>query len=206
MMKQGVNADRKYLKIGFTILLACFFAVKTHGQAPTNYLIEAEDFQFPGGWAFGKEAGTNVSGKGALIGSAAAEPTTDAFTVVKIANKGSYFVWTKSRDYAENKPGTRKYLLICNDEPVTTESGAHLKEGYRWEKVGKVTLNAGENLLRLKNTKLSFARCDAIFFTTDESFDPNQKEQSLHSYYLKPVEVAALRQFASLKKKKCLVP
>lgn len=191
MMKQGVNADRKYLKIGFAILFACFFVINAHGQALTNYLIEAEDFQFPGGWAFGKEAGTNVSGKGALIGSAAAEPTTDAFTVVKIANKGNYFVWTKSRDYAENKPGTRKYLLICNDEPVNTESGAHLKEGYYWEKVGKVTLNAGENLLRLKNTKLSFARCDAIFFTTDESFDPNQKEQSLQSHYLKPVQVAA---------------
>lgn len=190
MMKQRANGDRKYLKISFLILLTCFFAaVNTYGQEQKNYLIEAEDFQFPGGWVFGKEAGTNVSGKGALIGSAAAEPTSDAFTVLKMANKGSYFVWTKSRDYAENKPGTRKYLLICNDEPMTTESGAHLKEGYYWEKVGKMTLNAGENVLRLKNTKLSFARCDAIFFTTDETFDPNQKEKSLTSYYFKPAQI-----------------
>ncbi|MNK00527.1 hypothetical protein D3C87_183120 [compost metagenome] len=173
------------------IALFCFFVVgNTYGQAQKNYLIEAEDFQFPGAWTFGKEAGTTVSGKGALLGaSASAEPTSDAFTVIKIAAKGNYFVWTKSRDYAENKPGTRKYLLICNDEPMKIESGAHLQEGYRWEKVGRANLNEGDNVLRLKNTKLNYARCDAIFFTADESFDPNDKAKSLQSYYLKPTQV-----------------
>lgn len=188
MGKWHINFGRKYVSI--VMVLCCFFvATATYGQEQKNYLIEAEDFQFPGAWTLGKEAGTNVSGKGALIGASNSEPTSDAFTVINIAAKGSYVVWTRSRDYATNKPGTRKYVLICNDEPMKIESGAHLQEGYQWEKVGHVSLNTGENVLRLKNTKLNFARCDAIFFTTDETFDPNQKEKSLNSYYLKPVKV-----------------
>ena len=44
------------------IALFCFFVVgNTYGQAQKNYLIEAEDFQFPGAWTFGKEGGTTVS-------------------------------------------------------------------------------------------------------------------------------------------------
>ncbi|WP_017259944.1 hypothetical protein [Pedobacter arcticus] len=173
-----------YVLLGFNLLIS----QSLYAQKSTSYLIEAEEFQFPAGWKVSKEAGTNVSGKGALLGSFSKEETSDALTVIEVKTKGSFFVWTRSRDYADNSPGTRRYLLFCNDQPMDKESGAHLKNGYEWEKIGSAQLQIGQNILRLKNTKLNFARCDAIFFTTDENLDPN-KASSLNGYVLKPFKV-----------------
>jgi hypothetical protein len=158
-------------------------------QQKIHHLIEAEDFQFPAGWTITKEAGTNVSGKGALLGANNKEVTADALTVIDIKAKGNYAVWTRSRDYAQNNPGTRRYHLYVNEKPMTKESGMHLHDGYEWEKVGVADLEIGQTVLRLKNTKLNFARCDAIFLTTDEEFNPNKMNASLNAYALKPVQV-----------------
>ena len=171
------------------IVFSIFGVKKVSAQKQTHYLIEAEDFQFPAGWTVAKEGGTNVSGKGALVGSNAKEVTADALTVIDVKMNGRYLVWTRSRDYAQNNPGTRSYLLSVNEQPMAKASGVHMKEGYQWEKVGAAELDAGENVLRLKNTKLNFARCDAIFLTTDEGFDPNKMSSSLNAHVLKPVQV-----------------
>lgn len=174
-----------------SMLLCCMFcSAKLYAQQQAHYFIDAEDFQFPGAWVFEKEPGTNVLGKGALMGSASTAETSDAFTAINIKAKGSYFVWTRSRDYATNKPGTRKYLLICNEQPLQRASGAHLRDGYAWEKVGSVNFEAGENLLRLKNTSRNYARCDALFFTTDASFNPNEN-LTLSNYAIQPLPVKA---------------
>lgn len=171
------------------IALNIFGAKKVSAQKQSHYLIEAEDFQFPAGWTITKEGGADVSGKAALLGSNAKETTADALTVIDIKTKGNYLVWTRSRDYTQNNPGTRRYLLYVNEQPMTKESGMHMNEGYQWEKVGVADLDVGENVLRLKNTKLNFARCDAVFLTTDEGFDPNKMSSSLGTYILKPVQV-----------------
>lgn len=162
---------------------------QTWAQKAVHYLVEAEDFQFPASWTIGKEGGMNVSGKGALLGSNNKDVTADALTVIDIKTKGNYVVWTRSRDYAQNNPGTRRYQLYVNEKPMTKESGVHLKDGYEWEKVGLAELDAGETVLRLKNTKLNFARCDAIFLTTEPNFDPNKMNASLNAYTLKPMLV-----------------
>jgi len=171
------------------IAYAVFGIRQACAQKYVHHLIEAEDFQFPASWTIGKEAGTNVSGKGALLGANNKAVTADALTVIAIKTKGNYVVWTRSRDYAQNNPGTRRYQLYVNEKLMAKESGVHLHEGYEWEKVGAADLDLGETVLRLKNTKLNFARCDAIFLTTDAGFDPNKMNASLSTYALKPVWV-----------------
>lgn len=186
---------KKIYRFGCRVLLyavmvcGIFSAKQVYAQKQTHYLVEAEDFQFPAGWTVVKEAGANVSGKGALLGANAKELTADALTVIDIKTKGNYSVWTRSRDYAHNNPGTRSYLLYINEQAMARESGLHKNEGYQWEKVGTIDLDAGENVLRLKNTKLNFARCDAIFLSTDAGFDPNKMSGSLQAYALKPLQV-----------------
>jgi hypothetical protein len=173
------------------MICGVFTAGKTMAQTGQNYFIQAEDFQFPGEWTVSKEAGTNVSGKGALLtySSSSNDPKSDAFTVIKITSKADYVTWTRSRDYAQNAPKTRQYRLYCNDQAMTLESGMHGEEGYHWENVGKVSLEAGDNLLQLKK-KTNFARCDAIFFTTDESFNPNLVNiVNLQRFAITPVQV-----------------
>ncbi|MCD0486972.1 hypothetical protein LPB86_01945 [Pedobacter sp. MC2016-14] len=186
-MKRSCKVNRLYVLC--TVLMCCMFcSAKLYAQQQAHYFIEAEDFQFPGAWVLEKEAGTNVLGKGALMGNHSTAETSDAFTVLNIKAKGNFFAWTRSRDYATNKPGSRKYLLICNDQPLQKESGTHLSEGYAWEKVGAVNFEAGENLLRLKNTSRNYARCDALFFTTDASLNPNS-HLTLNNYAIKPLQV-----------------
>ncbi|NQX39288.1 hypothetical protein SAMN05421820_102340 [Pedobacter steynii] len=176
--------------LGYVVFSCCVFTSgKVYGQVQSTYFIEAEDFQFPAGWVFSKEAGTNVSGKGALFAAASKDPVPDALTVISVKTKGSFFVWTRSRDYADNKPGTRKYLLSVNEQDMNQESGAHLGEGYAWEKVGRIDLDAGENVLRLKNTSRNFVRCDALLFSTDGAFNPNKESSALATYAIKPTQV-----------------
>ncbi|ALL07598.1 hypothetical protein AQ505_20155 [Pedobacter sp. PACM 27299] len=173
-------------KIILCLVFSCsvFASGKIYGQH--TYFIEAEDFQFPAGWVFSKEAGTNVSGKGALYSAASKEPIPDALTVITLKTKGSFFVWTRSRAYADQKPGTRRFLLSVNEQDMSQESGHHIGEGYAWEKVGRADLDAGENVLRLKNTSKYFVRCDAILLTTEEAFNPNKESNALAGYALKP--------------------
>ncbi|HWW38882.1 MAG TPA: hypothetical protein VNZ46_06225, partial [Pedobacter sp.] len=186
---------KKLNAISYLLMLSsmAIFEVLTSGKAMAqtgqNYFIQAEDFQFPGDWTISKETGTNVLGKGALLASSSKDPKSDAFTVIKITNAANYVAWTRSRDYAQNSPGTRRYRLICNDQDMASESGKHLQDGYRWEKVGVASLQAGNNLLRLKNTTLGFARCDALFFTTDTAFNPNDGNVNLQPFYITPVQV-----------------
>lgn len=174
----------------YVVFSCCVFTSgKVYGQAQNTYFIEAEDFQFPAGWVFSKETGTNVSGKGALFAAASKDPVPDAMTVISLKTKGSFFVWTRSRDYAENQPGTRKYLLSVNEQEMSLESGRHLSEGYAWEKVGRIDLDTGENVLSLKNTSGNFVRCDAIVLSTDEAFNPGKEGLSLTAYAIKPTRV-----------------
>lgn len=174
----------------YVVFSCCVFtSAKVYGQAQSTYFIEAEDFQFPAGWVFSKEEGTNVSGKGALFAAASKDSVPDALTVISLKTKGKFLVWTRSRDYADNKPGTRKYRLSVNEQDMNLESGTHLGEGYAWEKVGRIDLDAGENVLRLKNTSRNFVRCDAILLSTDEAFNPNKESSALAAYAIKPTQV-----------------
>ena len=174
----------------YALFSYCIFTSgEIYGQVQSTYFIEAEDFQFPAGWVFSKETGTNVSGKGALFAASSKDPVPDAMTVISVKTKGSFFAWTRSRDYADNKPGTRKYLLSVNEQDMTRESGTHLGEGYAWERVGRIDLDAGENVLILKNTSRNFVRCDAILLTTDEALNPDKDGSSLAAYAIKPTQV-----------------
>src|SRR5688500_6844537 len=112
------------------LLMVCGVSGVQHAwaQKAVHYLVEAEDFQFPAGWTVAREGGTNVSGKGALVGSDSKDETADALTVIDIKVKGNYVVWTRSRDYAQNNPGSRRYQLYVNEQPMTKESGMHLRD------------------------------------------------------------------------------
>lgn len=190
MLLKKINHLSYGYYLRYMVFFCCVFTSgKVYGQRQSTYFIEAEDFQFPAGWVFSKEAGTNVSGKGALFAAASKESIPDALTVISIKTKGRFLVWTRSRDYADNKPGTRKYLLSVNEQDMTQESGTHLGEGYAWGKVGRIDLDAGENVLRLKNTSKNFVRCDAILLSTDEAFNPNKEGSAIAGYAIKPTLV-----------------
>lgn len=167
-------------------ILTITLLVATQGIAQQSYLLEMEDLQFKGGWVV-EHIGKTVSGERILrVMAGGKSKAADALTVVRIQQAGNYSVWTRSADYPNDRPGTRLCQLFVNEQAME-ESGKHGKDGYYWEKVGQVTLTAGETVLRLTDSRGNFARCDAALLTQAD-LDPNTQElKALAAYKIKPL-------------------
>ncbi|MBO9633043.1 MAG: hypothetical protein J7578_07975 [Chitinophagaceae bacterium] len=150
-------------------LIICCSSV--FAQQP-GYLVEAESFQFKGGWY--EEKSGPAMGNSILRVQGTKHGAADALTVIAIKEKAQYTVWVRAMDFKE-KPGTRLFRLFVDEHPME-EAGKHGNEGFAWEKVGTVALEAKQVLLRLKDTKKNFARCDAILLSADAAFDPNSSQ------------------------------
>jgi len=143
-------------------------------------LIEAEDFQFPADWVKSKlfkEEGLNCN-----------TSTASPLTVVEIKDGGLYSVWANGIDYAENAPGSRSYKVVVDGKALPNPSGKHGKEGLCWEKLGELELTPGEKIIQLKRVG-NYARCDAIIFTKDSAFNPNDGKFARSKITKTPINV-----------------
>jgi len=187
--------------------LAVFFAVSVCGGVPQSpsgatpapeasasvrpLVLETEDFEFKAHWLDADDPMN--SGEGHLR---AASGGGDALTVIDIPGGGTYDVWTRSFDFAENKPGTRRYRIVVDDVEMPKESGGHGKQGWEWERTGTTSLSPGKHVIALRNTTKDFARADVIVFAP-AGFDPaGLPLKSLQQYRIKPI--SALEQAESV--------
>lgn len=152
-----------------SLILSLIICCNVLPAQQAHYLVEAETFQFKGGW-FEEKSGTAM-GNSILRVLGTKHGAADAFTMIEVKEKGNYTVWVRAMDFKE-KPGTRLFRLLVDEQPME-EAGRHGKEGFAWEKVGVITLEPKQVLLRLKDTRKNFARCDAILLSADAAFDPN---------------------------------
>jgi len=145
-------------------------------------VIEAEDFEFKAHWMVAEDSAN--SGDGHLIAGAG---EGDALTVINVPAGGTYDVWTRSFDFAEVKPGTRRYRVVVDDVEMPSESGGHGKQGWEWEKPGTASLAPGRHVIALRNTTKDFARADVIVLSP-QGFDLSRVPlKSLGQYLVKPV-------------------
>lgn len=152
-----------------------------------HYLVEAEAFQFQGGWFTEKTA--NCLGN-TMLRVQGGKGAADALTVLDVATAGRYAVWVRSADFKE-KQGTRLFRLSVDEQPME-EAGKHGVEGFAWEKVGTVALERKQVMLRLRDTRKNFARCDAVLLTADTTINPNELPlPELAKYRTAPVRVQA---------------
>lgn len=169
-----------------TLLMGIMTGFSVHAQQ--NYLLEAEDFQFKGGWVIEQEGGKGFSGNQLLRVMSGKTKAVDALTVISIKQTGTYTVWVRTMDFPNDRPGTRLFRLYVNEQPMPQESGKHGKAGLYWEKAGEATLQAGEVVMRLNDSRGNFGRCDAILLSPAADFDPNtQTLAALVAYKIKPV-------------------
>lgn len=157
-----------------TFLLCLLINCSALFAQQSRYLVEAESFRFKGGWY--EEKNGTAMGNSILRVQGTKHGAADALTVIEVKEKAQYTVWVRAMDFKE-KPGTRLFRLFVDEHPME-EAGKHGNEGFTWEKVGTVALDAKQVLLRLKDTKKNFARCDAILLSADAAFDPNNSQLS----------------------------
>lgn len=190
-------------RFNYTIFMCAFltliYAGKTKAQTVNDtFLIEAEDFQFPGKWLIADDAefpGTRILRVGETT-----TPDANGYTAIDVKTAGTYYVWTRSRDYPTNKPGTRLYQIYVNEIASGQKSGKHGQPGYYWENVATVTLNAGDALLQIKDSDGYYGRCDAVLLSKS-NFNPNASDLNAlkTSYKINPkmlVSVPASSQAA----------
>ena len=133
-------------------------------SAAESLFLEAEAFQFPGGWS--RVSDRAASGRYYLQApQEARDPASDALTAVTLDREGDYTVWALSRDYARDRPKTRTFEVLVDGVPLRGRGGAHGREGFAWEALGSRTLKAGDHALALRRTDSPYGRCDALFIT-----------------------------------------
>jgi hypothetical protein len=136
----------------------------------TDVLIEAEDFDDPGGWIVDSQFEVQM-GSPYLLAHGYGRPVADASTVVPIANSASYEVWVRTKDWAPSgHPG--RFTLSINDETLGIELGASGQD-WSWERAGVVDLPAGDTTFALHDLTGFDGRCDAIFLTAEGTVPPN---------------------------------
>lgn len=169
-------------------LLACTLLTIgfTKAKAQRSYFMEAEDFSIRGGWIVEKPVGGGVSGKQILRVISGGVKAADALTVIRVKEAGEYTVWARTVDFPDDRPGTRVFRVLVNDEPMAQESGRHGHADYRWEKAGVARMDTGENVIQLRDSRGNYPRVDALFLTA-ENIAPDKAD--LQPYKTFPVPV-----------------
>lgn len=166
-------------------------------MAQSDYLIEAEAFQFKGKWVLEKSSECLGSAMLRVYQDNKTAGEEDAVTVIDIKEEGEYAVWTRSRDYNDSQ-GKRTYQLTIGDNPMSL-SGRHGRAGFYWEKVGVAELKSGHNMLRLHDTGMYFGRCDAVLLTKDTGKNPNTLTSTqLARWRVAPVEISSSAEGGSV--------
>ena len=145
----------------------------------TGILVEAESFDDFGGWVMDSQF-ENEMGSPYLLAHGNGTPVADATTVISIRNTARYNVWVRAKDWVPtHHPG--RFTLFVGGKRLPTEFGANDRD-WNWELGGQVNLPAGEVTLALHDLTGFCGRCDAIFFTTEETAPPAEVNEASRAW------------------------
>ena len=166
-------------------------------SAAESFFLEAEDFQFPGGWSRVNDHTASglyyLQAPHEARGSAAA---SDALTAIAVDQDGDYTVWARSRDYAADRPRTRTFAVLVDGEPLKAPGGTHGREGFAWQALGTRTLKAGGHALTLRRTDSPYGRCDALFLTRAGASPETMPRRKLSACRIAPQALSHAEQTA----------
>lgn len=147
-------------------------------------LVEAESFDSAGGWKLDTQF-IHTMGSPYLLAHGLGQPVEDATTTVEFPKAGEYTYWVRTKNWVEkfadkvdhtNAPG--KFQLAINGQTMEPVFGT-TSASWMWEKGGTVSINETEVSLSLKDLTGFNGRCDAILFSTNPDFVPDNSSDSL---------------------------
>ena len=157
----------------FLALVFAFLAASPAARAADRLLVEAESFAAPGGWSLDTQF-IEIMGSPYLIAHGLGQPVKDATTTVTFPATGTYRVWVRTKDWvaewkAPGAPG--KFQVLLNGQPLAETFGTK-SAAWFWQDGGTVSIAKKENALALHDLAGFDGRCDALYFTTDQSETP----------------------------------
>ncbi len=152
--------------------------------------IEAESFDDMGGWAVDQQF-MDQMGSPYLLAHGLGKPVNDAVKSVKFPEAGKYRVWIRTKDWvaqwkATGSPG--KFQLLVDGKPLETVFGTEGAD-WHWQSGGTVEIKNTNPKLSLHDLTGFDGRCDAIIFSSDDSFVPPEKGEDLSLFRKKALGI-----------------
>lgn len=135
-------------------------------------LVEAESFDDLGGWVVDAQF-VDQMGSPYLLAHGLGIPVANAKTTVTFPEAGTYRLWVRTKDWVSlHHPG--RFRVAVDGNGLLSEFGT-TGEGWIWQDGGTVEVAKKSVAIELKDLIGFDGRCDALLFTTDESYRPPEK-------------------------------
>jgi len=169
----------------FIITFFCLYwivASQAQDKTPSDLLfVEAESFAEKGGWKIDQQS-FDVMGSSYLLAHGMGRPVLDAVTTVNFPKIGTYHLWVRTKDWAPFPKGPGKFQVAVDGQSLETEFGVSGSAEWQWYYGGEAEISQTEVELALKDLTGFNGRCDALVFTTDNSFTPPNQPQVLMGF------------------------
>ncbi len=149
----------------------------------SQVLVEAESFTNKGGWVVDQQF-MDQMGSPFLMAHGLGKPVTDASTNVIFPKTGTYNVFVRTRNwvgYWSDKETPGKFNVIINKKPLKATFGTQDAE-WNWQNGGSVKIKSGESTISLHDLSGFNGRCDAILFSSDPTFRPENSPEKLAAF------------------------
>lgn len=160
------NRLRKYIASLALLVGLCHL-----GFAQNQVLVEAESFDKTGGWVIDQQS-FPVIHSSYLMAHGMGRPVADAVTKVAFAEKGTYHLWVRTKDWAPFPKGPGKFEVLVDGQPVGGVFGESGKVDWMWYDGGEVTIDQDSVEIRLKDLTGFNGRCDALLFSKSAATPP----------------------------------
>lgn len=175
-------------KLPFRISLLAFLAALPLPVIADTVLVEAEAFDAPGGWLVDTQF-IDQMGSPYLIAHGMGVPVADAETTVTFPKAGTYRLWVRTKNWvakfqdeaAKTAPAPGRFQVVIDGKPAEPEFGTKGAD-WHWQDGGEVSIAATSAKLTLKDLTGFNGRCDAILFSSDPAFVPDNSSEVLPAW------------------------
>ena len=162
-----------------TLFLAC-------NQKKAELFIEAETFSDKGGWVVDQQF-MDLMGSSYLMAHGMGLPVKDAVTAVTFPHAGEYHLFVRTHNWTSpwhDGQGPGRFQVLINGKPVETTFG-DIGQGWLWQDGGKVVIDDPKVWISLHDLTGFNGRCDALYFTPNETFVPPSEMETLTAFRYK---------------------
>ncbi len=184
----------------FTRGAAALIFASSIALAKTFVLLPGE-LEMRGGWRYEQDE-KEKGAKNYLVADHLTS-RTPAAGGVEVPHAGKWRVWVRSRDFANDRPGTRSFSIRLGNRTLERKFGTHGlpgENGWAWEDGGITDLPAGGLLVVVGEMAKHSARCEAIVFTDNPGYTPEGASWELRKEKasLLPLQASGGKQTLSL--------